>query len=716
MALPNFPTLVKRLVKGSQVTHAEGDANLDAIKSYCEMLASLFGVALNADGTLNADAVTTISILNRQVTEAKLGPVSVFPTKQDTGSTNTLKIALVPPLTAYADGQTFLVKVVNTNTGPATINVDNIGAVSIKKRGVVDLESGDYEAGSVIIVTYFGGSFHLVSGSGTSTNSSSSSDGFSGFQTYESVDVAIPPSAPVSATGTLTSSGVNVSNGDTVTIGAKMYTFQTVLTNVDGNVLIGASATASMTNLFNAINDTGGGTPGTDYAAAMTPHPTVTATNPSATTVVVTAVTAGIGGNSIATTEVAATLAWGAITLTGGVTDSFTNFTHGFTAAPTEYKAYLVNTVADLSFLPGDLVGVDEFTDSTGLPAFTVSANSINVKVERHPASIEVGALGAITTSSWQLRVRASVKTNAGTVVFPAVQIMARGPQGVFSNGDDLFIVTSTTYGFTTTTHFNRLKLSTNNITRLVNPATGANPTLCSGAPFTRADSSHHVVFTTSGGVYTLPLLEVASPNWKPVQLTSAVLNYWKPVHIVDAGTITEVYCCPSEFGAPRYINNIALYKITTSSGATTDVGSPVDFTSASILSADGTPGNVEFRALHPNGGVVIPLMIQYNKTKKRIYIITNESCLLHIFEIDDTGFVTPGSILEWWTSGSGRYAKLQYIKTISVAGDGAPSTTYGEQFYIDIDLATGAERALCFYRSGHATVGGSVTRIPWRE
>lgn len=121
----------------------------------------------------------------------------------------------------------------------------------------------------------------------------------------------------VAASNTLTSTGTNVSNGDTVTIGSKVYTFQTTLTNVDGNVKIGASATASMTNLFNAINASGG-VSGTDYAAATTAHPSVTATNPSATTVFVRAIATGTSGNSIASTEVAATLSWPTSTLTGG--------------------------------------------------------------------------------------------------------------------------------------------------------------------------------------------------------------------------------------------------------------------------------------------------------------------------------------------------------------------------------------------------------------
>ena len=55
---------------------------------------------------------------------------------------------------------------------------------------------------------------------------------------------------------------------ETVTIGTKVYTFQTTLTDVDGNVLIGATASDSLDNLIAGIMLTAGA--GTTYAASMT--------------------------------------------------------------------------------------------------------------------------------------------------------------------------------------------------------------------------------------------------------------------------------------------------------------------------------------------------------------------------------------------------------------------------------------------------------------
>jgi hypothetical protein len=62
--------------------------------------------------------------------------------------------------------------------------------------------------------------------------------------------------------------GLNAVNTSFIFVGGKKYTFQTTLTNVDGNVAIGSNPQTTLQNLYNAINlGTGAGTA---YAAAMT--------------------------------------------------------------------------------------------------------------------------------------------------------------------------------------------------------------------------------------------------------------------------------------------------------------------------------------------------------------------------------------------------------------------------------------------------------------
>lgn len=95
------------------------------------------------------------------------------------------------------------------------------------------------------------------------------------------------------ALGLLTTTG-NFSNTETVTIDEKVYTFQTSLTDVDGNVLIGSDAEESIDNLVAAITLAAGA--GTTYATAMTLHPTCTAIKNTAAIMAAYAKTSGSDG------------------------------------------------------------------------------------------------------------------------------------------------------------------------------------------------------------------------------------------------------------------------------------------------------------------------------------------------------------------------------------------------------------------------------------
>lgn len=141
--------------------------------------------------------------------------------------------------------------------------------------------------------------------------------------------------AGIAASGVLTTDATAPANASTVTIGTKVYTWQTVLTNVDGNVLIGATVATAYANLAAAIN-LGAGS-GTTYAAATTANPAGTSAVATATTVTVTATTPGSAGNAIASTQAGTSHStWGGATFAGGVDSSlglgskFTVTAHGY--------------------------------------------------------------------------------------------------------------------------------------------------------------------------------------------------------------------------------------------------------------------------------------------------------------------------------------------------------------------------------------------------
>lgn len=117
------------------------------------------------------------------------------------------------------------------------------------------------------------------------------------------------------ATATLTATD-QPSDGDTVTIGGKVYTFKNTIGDVDGHVAIGGTLAETLQNLAYAINGQGGN-PSVDYADETLPHQTVRATATS-TTVVVTAIQIGTAGNAISVSTDVADFAWDGATLTGG--------------------------------------------------------------------------------------------------------------------------------------------------------------------------------------------------------------------------------------------------------------------------------------------------------------------------------------------------------------------------------------------------------------
>jgi hypothetical protein len=108
----------------------------------------------------------------------------------------------------------------------------------------------------------------------------------------------------------------NFSNGEQVVVGGRTYTFQTSLTDSNGNVAIGVDAETSLTNLAAAIVLGSGA--GSAYAASMTVNGSVEGYMQSASLMAARALSVGSSGNTIACTTTAVDASW--ITEGGGAT------------------------------------------------------------------------------------------------------------------------------------------------------------------------------------------------------------------------------------------------------------------------------------------------------------------------------------------------------------------------------------------------------------
>lgn len=154
-------------------------------------------------------------------------------------------------------------------------------------------------------------------------------------------NITVPPVNAENAVGVLTFTGVSV-NSQTVTIGTDIYEFRTSGSPTAGHIAVdvsgGVTAPESVTALVAAI---------TANTASV-----VTAYDGIGDTVVCTAKTAGVVGNSIVTTETCTNASWGHAHLLGGV-DGTVCSDVGIWGDDSNYiyAATAINTIADKNWV-----------------------------------------------------------------------------------------------------------------------------------------------------------------------------------------------------------------------------------------------------------------------------------------------------------------------------------------------------------------------------
>lgn len=114
------------------------------------------GTAITNTPAGNISATTVQAAINELDSE-KASIVGVF----TASGTNTYTVT-VPGISALASGQSFDVKFTNANTGSSTLNVNSLGAVTLRKSVTVALVTGDIIAGGVYRVAYDGTNFQLM--------------------------------------------------------------------------------------------------------------------------------------------------------------------------------------------------------------------------------------------------------------------------------------------------------------------------------------------------------------------------------------------------------------------------------------------------------------------------------------------------------------------------------------------------------------------------
>jgi len=140
------------------------------------------------------------------------------------GTADALTITLSPAITAYAAGQVFqfVSSAANATTTP-TINVNSLGAKSIKRQNGATIQPGDIPAGALLQAAYNGTDFLLTSTTAVQASSFAPLWGGTAGGTADALTITLTPAITAYTTGQILqfiSSAANVTTTPTLNINA----------------------------------------------------------------------------------------------------------------------------------------------------------------------------------------------------------------------------------------------------------------------------------------------------------------------------------------------------------------------------------------------------------------------------------------------------------------------------------------------------------------
>jgi hypothetical protein len=107
---------------------------------------------------------------------------------QDSGSSSAYACTLSPAIQAYGIGTSYWFKANSTNTGPATINFNSLGAKAVKKLATQALAAGDIQSGQWVMLTYDGTNMQMQTQAATAAGGVTSVFSRSGVVTAQTGD------------------------------------------------------------------------------------------------------------------------------------------------------------------------------------------------------------------------------------------------------------------------------------------------------------------------------------------------------------------------------------------------------------------------------------------------------------------------------------------------------------------------------------------------
>lgn len=136
----------------------------DILTALGKLQAQLTGIALSKAlfSDLNAGAddtkyATALSLQNSKYLDQTGAKISAI-----ASGTDTYTASISPAITQYTTMQRFFIQFTNANTVAATLNLNGLGAVPIKKNGLSALQAGDIAAGQILCLAYDGTNFQII--------------------------------------------------------------------------------------------------------------------------------------------------------------------------------------------------------------------------------------------------------------------------------------------------------------------------------------------------------------------------------------------------------------------------------------------------------------------------------------------------------------------------------------------------------------------------
>lgn len=141
------------------------DVHANDIVDMIDACVKLDGGNINAQIPLNGNSFDDVGDAAARDEYASAGQVQDSALISATTSSNdTITASLTPAITAYVTGGLYVLKAGGTNTGTATLNLNSVGAKSIKKgkAGSLNLSAGDFAAGRMGLFAYDGTNMQLL--------------------------------------------------------------------------------------------------------------------------------------------------------------------------------------------------------------------------------------------------------------------------------------------------------------------------------------------------------------------------------------------------------------------------------------------------------------------------------------------------------------------------------------------------------------------------